>query len=97
MDPVNGPSFKRITAYQGSRNGRFGKRGFCPQPQTGGFDRNRQKTDIVFDLPKTRGSAPQTLEIDENHENGGCHSNIAEITVCFDNLEPKDELLDTFH
>ena len=28
---------------QGCRNGRFGKRSFCPVPKTGGFDENWRK------------------------------------------------------
>ena len=28
---------------QGCRNGRFGKRSFCPLPKTGGFDENWRK------------------------------------------------------
>ena len=41
---------------QGCRNGRFGKRLFCPLPKTGGFDENRRKenSDIAF-CPQKQG------------------------------------------
>ena len=74
---------------QGCRNGRFGKRSFCPLPKTGGFDENWRKFWYCILPTKTRDFAPQTPEIDENDENGGCHP--SKMTVCqkhrFDNPE----------
>ena len=45
---INSPLFLWIWPFsvgknQGWRNGRFGKRSFCPLPKTGGFDVNWQK------------------------------------------------------
>ena len=48
-----------------------------------------ETSDIAFHPPKTRDFAPQTPEIDENDEHGGCHPD--KMTVCqkhrFDNLD----------
>ena len=44
--------FRVIPALQGCRNGRFGKRSFCPLPKTRGFDENWRNSDIAFYLQK---------------------------------------------
>ena len=48
-----------------------------------------ENSDIAFYLQKTRDFVPQTLENDENDENGGCHP--SKTTGCqkhrFDNPE----------
>ena len=59
---------------------------FGPLPKTEGFNENG-KILILHHPHKNKGSAPQTLKIDKNNENGGRHS--GKITVCqkhrFDN------------
>ena len=41
-------------SFQGCRNGRFGKRSFCPLPKTGGFDEIGENFDIAFCPQKQR-------------------------------------------
>ena len=54
---------------------------FCPLPKTAGFhEKKSAKILIVHSTYKSKGFAPQTLEIDENNENSRCHP--GEMTVC---------------
>ena len=64
------------THTPGCRNGRFGKRCSYPPPKQVVLTKSAK----ILRLPsthknntKTRDFAPQTPEIDENDENGGCH------------------------
>ena len=65
------PSFHKAPENQGCRNGRFGKRPFCPPPKTGGFDENWRKFSHCILPTKTRDFAPRTPETDENDELAG--------------------------
>ena len=78
--PIKKLPSKVLEFCQGCRNGRFGKRSFCPLPKTGGFDENWRKFRYCILPTKTRDFAPRTPEIDENDENGGCHP--SKMTVC---------------
>ena len=85
---VLAPNLHKIVC-RGCRNGRFGKWCSCPLPKTGGFDEDWRNFRYYILPMKTRDFAPQTPEIDENYENGGCRP--GKMTVCqkhcFDNPE----------
>ena len=79
----------RSPQSQGCRNGRFGKRCFCPLPKTGGLDENRRKVSFCIPPTKKKRFCSSEREIDENDENDGRHP--GKMTVFqkhrFDNLD----------